>query len=45
MIMTALQEWNMKTMNTRTSITVKNISKTKAIQKAKIMKVMIKMNI
>ena len=35
MIMTGFQEWNMKT---KTSITLKNIRKTKTIQKSKMMK-------
>ena len=43
MIMTGLQDWNMKIQKTKTRITVKEIKKTKIIYKAEIMKVKIKM--
>ena len=45
MIMTGLREWNKKTLKTKTKITVKNISKTKTIQKSKIMKIKTKIKV
>ena len=43
--MTVLQEWNMNTLKMKTKITVNNISKTKTLQKARIITMKIKMNI
>ena len=45
MIMTGFQECSMKKMKTKTSITVKKISKTNTINKSNLMKVIIRMNI
>ena len=45
MIMTGLQECNMKTLKTKLMIISKKIRKTKKIQKARIIKVDIRMKI
>ena len=45
MIMTGFQEWNIKTPKMITRITVNKIRKTKTIEKAKTMKMKIKMKI
>ena len=45
MIMTGLQEWNMRTLKEKIRTTVKKISKMMTIQKAKIIKIKMKMKI
>ena len=45
MIITGLQEWNTKTLKMKTRIILNKIRKTKTTQKAKMMKMKIKMNI
>ena len=45
MIVTGFQECNMKILKTKTRITVKNIRKTKTMQKEKIIMVNIRMKI
>ena len=45
MIMTGLKEWNMKTIETKTKITVKSVRKKNTIQKSKMMKLKIKIKI
>ena len=45
MIITGFKECNMKTLKTKTRITVKKVRKTQTIQKAKIVRVRIKMHI